>query len=250
MIRTRFTAGREELGTDAKRWWCARNPSRPSVKKDWSSRRAHMPLVFAGAFCKLPTMWKCSLLGAALATAALAQPAPSALDVANLREDVRGLTQRVGELSLKVEQLERENAELRQRTSALGSTYATVAQVDSAIADVNRAIKSAVGTAKKETLEQVSVQMEKLANATNHALESLAKSQAAATPLTAKAAAPATFSDNYPKEGTNYTVAKGDYLASIAKKTGAKAQDIINANKLSDPSHLTVGQTLFIPGGK
>ena len=27
-------------------------------------------------------------------------------------------------------------------------------------------------------------------------------------------------------------------------------QDIVNANKLADPSRITVGQTLFIPGGK
>jgi LysM repeat protein len=45
-------------------------------------------------------------------------------------------------------------------------------------------------------------------------------------------------------------VQKGDSLASIAKKTGARQQDIINANKISDPSRITTGQTLFIPAGK
>jgi LysM repeat protein len=48
----------------------------------------------------------------------------------------------------------------------------------------------------------------------------------------------------------SYTVQKGDTIAEIAKKTGAKQQDIINANKISDPSRITVGQTLFIPGAK
>ena len=59
-----------------------------------------------------------------------------------------------------------------------------------------------------------------------------------------------TFAEDYSKEGVSYTVQKGDTLALIAKKTGAKTQDIINANKLSDPSRINAGQTLFIPGGK
>jgi LysM repeat protein len=39
-------------------------------------------------------------------------------------------------------------------------------------------------------------------------------------------------------------------VAIIAKRTGARAADIINANKLTDPSLIFVGQVLFIPGGK
>jgi LysM repeat protein len=48
----------------------------------------------------------------------------------------------------------------------------------------------------------------------------------------------------------SYTVQKGDTLALIAKNTGAKFSDIVNANKLADPSRIRIGQTLFIPGGK
>ena len=55
------------------------------------------------------------------------------------------------------------------------------------------------------------------------------------------------FTEDYPKEGVSYTVQKGDTLAVIAKKTGAKQQDIINANKISDPARIILGQTLFIP---
>jgi LysM repeat protein len=60
----------------------------------------------------------------------------------------------------------------------------------------------------------------------------------------------ATFAENYPKDGVSYTVQKGDTLPAIAKKTGGKVQDIINANKIADPSRIAAGQTLFIPGGK
>ena len=57
-------------------------------------------------------------------------------------------------------------------------------------------------------------------------------------------------SEDFPKEGINYTVQNGDSLAVIAKKNNAKQQDIINANKISDPSKIRAGQTLFIPQGK
>lgn len=165
-------------------------------------------------------------------------------DLANLREDVRGLSQRVGELSLKVEQLERENASLRQSTQGLNQTYVTLSQLNNAIADVNATIRSAVASSKSETLQQVGTQMEKLGKQTNAAIESLAKGMAT------RPAVQTTFAEDYSKEGISYTVQKGDSLASISKKTGAKQQDIINANKISDPARIVVGQTLFIPGGK
>lgn len=189
-------------------------------------------------------MWKCLLFGWAVTVGAWAQNGPAAIDFANLREDVRGLTQRVGDLTLKLEQLERENAELRERARAANRAYVTLAQLNDAVADVNRNLRSAVGAAQSETLEKVGAQMEKLAKQTNTAIDSLAKAQAT------RPAVQSGFAENFSKEGISYTVQKGDTLAVIAKKTGAKQPDIINANKISDPSRITVGQTLFIPGGK
>jgi LysM repeat protein len=202
-----------------------------------------MPLVFVTRFAKLRRMWKRLLAGSMFAAAAFAQN-PSQFEIANLREDVRGLTQRIGELALRLEQLERENNELRQRAGNADRSYATVAQMRDAIEDVNRTVRSAVAAAKSETLQHVSAQLEKLAKQTNAALDSLAKSQATRPTVHTE------FAENYSKEGVSYTVQKGDTIAVIAKKTGAKQQDIINANKLADPSRITVGQTLFIPGGK
>ncbi len=187
-------------------------------------------------------MWKCLIVLGAVAATAFGQN--SQVDLANLREDVRGLTQRVSELSLKVEQMERENAELRQKVSAVDRTHATLTQVNEAVAEAKASVRSAVAVAKTETLQQVAAQMEKLGKQTNAALADLAKQQATRTVVQTN------FSEEYSKEGVSYTVQKGDSLAVIAKKTGAKQQDIINANKISDPSRITVGQTLFIPGGK
>ena len=196
----------------------------------------------------LSNRWRGWLLPVLVATTAWGQTGQGGgslqFDVANLREDVRGLTQRVGELTLRLEQVERENAELRHTAGASQKSYVTLTQLNDAITELNASIKSAVATSKNETLQQVGGQMEKLAKQTNAALDSLAKS-AATRPVVQ-----ATFAEDYPKEGVSYTVQKGDSLASIAKKTGSKQQDIINANKLSDPSRIVVGQTLFVPGGK
>ena len=165
-----------------------------------------------------------------------------AFELASLREDVRLLSQRVGELSLRVEQLERDNNDLRTKS---GQTYVTLAQLNQAVADVERTMQAALRDQKRETLQQVSVQLEKLANETQAAINALAKGAATRPAVTTP-----TFTEDYPKEGVSYTVQKGDTLSSIAHKTGAKMQDIINANKIADPTRLQVGQTLFIPQGK
>lgn len=185
-------------------------------------------------------MWRFLLIGFALGATLRAQ-SPSPLDIANMREDIRGLQQRVGDLSLRLEQLERENNELRTRVSGANQNYVTVLQLNQAVEDLNRTLRETVAASKNDTLQQVATQMEKLAKQTNAALDSLAKAQAP------RAAVQTSFSEDYAKQGTSYTVQKGDTLALIAKKTGARMQDIVNANKLSDPSRIVVGQSLFIP---
>lgn len=168
-----------------------------------------------------------------------------AVELANLREDVRLVLQRVGELSLRVEQLETENARLTKATAGAERSYVTLAQLNTAIADLSRDLKAADAANKTEVLSTVATQMENLARQTNAALDGVTRARAAATP-----SAPVTFSDNFPKEGVSYTVVAGDTVSRIAQKTGGKLTDIVNANKLADPTKLRVGQVLFIPGGK
>jgi LysM repeat protein len=204
----------------------------------------HKPLVFQKQFTNLRTMLKSFLVACALTTSAFAQLPASSIDVANMREDIRGLSQRVSELSLRLEQVERENNELRSRAGSQERSYATVSQLNAAVSDLNTTVKAAIASSRTDTLQQVSTQIEKLAKQTNAAIDSLAKGMATRPPVQT------TFAEDYSKEGVSYTVQKGDTLAVIAKKTGGKQQDIINANKISDPSKIQVGQTLFIPGGK
>lgn len=182
------------------------------------------------------------ILPAALTLAsAYAQGSASAMDVANLKEDMRGLTQKLNEVSLHVEQLERENANLRSQIVATGDTKVTLNQMNQALAELKQTVQTAATNQRAEILQTVAAQLEKLANQTNAALDALAKNQATRPPVQTA------FADNFPKEGVSYTVQKGDTFDEIIKKTGARRQDVINANKLADPSRIQVGQTLFIP---
>ena len=97
------------------------------------------------------------------------------IEVANLRQDVALLTQRVGELTMAVEQLTRDNNALQAKA---GQTYVTLEQLNKAVADTNRAMQSALVDQKREVLQQVAGQIERLGKQTNAALDALAKSQA------------------------------------------------------------------------
>lgn len=191
-----------------------------------------------------------SLLCAALAASIAAVRAPAQADIADLHEDVQGLTQRVNELSLRVEQLEHDNAELKAKLDASGRDRDTVTaeQLNSAVAALNASIKAAVDSSRADILQTVAGQMENLAKQTNQALDSVARN--AASVQVAPAAQPARAGDSGAAPGATYTVQKGDSVGLIAKKTGARVQDIVEANKLADPSKILVGQVLVIPGGK
>ena len=173
-------------------------------------------------------------LGIAL-TLPIAGRAQSAADLTNLREDINGLTQRVSELTLRVEQLE--NAAAMSRGSKPGGDVVTSSQLQAAVADL---------TAQMERLRAAVP----VAAAAVPAAEPAAGQRVGDNALHPADKKTATFSADFPKQGISYAVQKGDTLALIAKKTGAKFQDIVNANQLADPSKIRIGQKLFIPGGK
>lgn len=181
-----------------------------------------------------------------LTTAGLSaqQAVPLDVQVANMREDLRGLIQRVGELSLRVENLERENQALQEKLGGAAQNYVTMDQLTSAVADLNRALKSAQADTRADISKQVNKELEKLAQQTNAAINSLAKGMAR------REAIQTNFSNDFSQSGVSYTVQKGDTLSSIAQQTGANVRDIINANKITDPAKIRVGETLFIPTAK
>ncbi len=178
---------------------------------------------------------------AAMGTTVAQVGAPPAYELASLREDVRLLQQRVGELSMTIEQLTRDNSALQAKAS---QSYVTLEQLNRAVAELNRTMQSALAEQKREVLAEAGSRIERLAKQTQAAIDAVAKNQAT------RPAVQTNFAEDFPKEGLNYTVQAGDTLAVIAKKHNARVQDIINANKIADPSKIQVGQTLFIPQGK
>lgn len=177
------------------------------------------------------------------ASSLLAQRAdPRALEMANLREDVRLLQQTVAELQSSVEQLRRDNAALRSQAESGRVAYVTLAQLNDALAQVKQSTDAALTEQKRDTLQTVAQQISKLAKETNAAIAALAKGQATRPTISTQ------FSDDFPKEGVTHTVQTGETLSIIAKKYAVPMKNIQNANRLADPTKIFVGQSLFIPG--
>ncbi len=169
------------------------------------------------------------------------------IQIANLTQDVRRLSQQVGQLQLRLEQLERENQTLR--TSQI-SNQSLDAQLDA----LNLKVTSNINALKKEFAEadelqkqaiirEVSKQMTVLAEQTKKALDALGKVvgfEASTTPNIQ-------FDNSFPKNGIAYTVKPGDTLSGIARKHNSTVRDIQNANKIADPQELKAGETIFVP---
>jgi LysM repeat protein len=167
---------------------------------------------------------------------------PRAVEMANLREDVRLLQQTVAELQATVGQLQRENATIASQAESGRAAYVTLAQLNDAVAQLKQTVDANLAEQKRETLQTVAQQISKLAKDTNSALAAVAKGQATRPTIATD------FSDDFPKEGVTHTVQAGETLSIIAKKYGVPMKSIQNANRIADPTKLFVGQSLFIPG--
>ncbi len=181
--------------------------------------------------------------GLLAATPLLAQRAdPRAIEMANLREDLRLLQQTVAELQASVAQLQRDNAALSSQAESGRASLVTLAQLNDAFAQLRQSTEASLADQKRETLQTVAQQISKLAKETNSALAAVAKGQATRPTIATD------FSDDFPKEGVTHTVQSGETLSTISKKYGVPMKNIQNANRIADPTKIMVGQSLFIPG--
>lgn len=204
-------------------------------------------LFLRGRFCILRRMkLRIALFsGLVLASPLWAQRAdPRAIELANLREDVRLLQQSVAELRASVDQLQRDNAALSNQAESGRAAYATLAQLNDALAQLRQSTDSALAEQKRDVLRTVAQQISKLAKETNAAVAAVAKGSASRATITTN------FSDDFPKDGITHTVQAGETLSTIARKYGVSMKHIQNANRIADPRTLRVGQSLFIPGAK
>lgn len=175
-----------------------------------------------------------------------AQVSSTNVQLANLRSDVDRLDQMVRALRLEVESLRRENRQLQEwaRSEIAGASGDAVSrsQLNEVLKEFERRVQSANKTSRDALVNEVSKEIEALAEQTQKAISALAKSVSGQPEVSQVIV----FSDDYPRNGTTYTVQSGDSLTRIARDQGSKVDWIRNANRLASDI-IYPGQELFIP---
>lgn len=175
-----------------------------------------------------------------------AQMTSANVQLANLRSDMDRLDQVVRALRLEVEALRRENRQIqdwvRDQLSAKPDNAVSQEQLNTVLRQFEQRIQSANRSSRESLVNEVSREIETLAEQTQKAINALAKSVEGQPQLEQVIV----FSDNYPRSGTSYTVKSGDSLGKIARELGSKVDWIRNANRLSSDI-IYPGQELFIP---
>jgi LysM repeat protein len=178
------------------------------------------------------------------------QPDSRQVELANLKADVQMLDRRVREMSIAMEELMRRNSDLlaeveRQRTqNGQLADMVRQAQLARAISDLDQKNSQAQAELRRQIIREMTGQIEELGKQTQTAMDALARSVSSRpTP----AAPRVNFSEDFPKEGVSYVVKSGDTLSGIASRHNSTVRDIQNANQITNPASIQVGQTLFIP---
>ena len=175
-----------------------------------------------------------------------AQSVPVNVQLANLRSDMERLDQVVRALRLEVETLRRENQETRQwvQNQLSGNQQDAISrdQLNAVLRNFEQRIQSVNQASRKSLVDEVSKEIETLAEQTQKAINALSKSIEGQPQLEQVIV----FSDDYPRTGTTYSVKRGDTLSKVARDLGSKVDWIRNANRLSSDI-IYPGQELFIP---
>lgn len=215
----------------------------------------YLPIVFfmKRPFCLwgLTVYFKALVVGSCLLLAiGSANADPTRVALANLTEDVRTLSQRLGVLQLEVEELKRENARLRSQVTELqrndGSRQRMneiLQTLETRMEALRREFRQADEAQKAAIIAEVNSKISALASETQRGLNSLAQ----AINVTPQVPTTQRFSDDFPSTGVLHTVRPGETLSGIARSHGARVSDVINANRISNPNALQVGQELVIP---
>jgi LysM repeat protein len=173
------------------------------------------------------------------------QMTPVNVQLANLRSDMDRLDQVVRALRLEVEALRRENKELQDWAKtqlAGGDDSVSSEQLNAILRSFEQKIQSVNESSRQTVVNEVSREIETLAEKTQKAINALAESIEGQPQLEQVVV----FSDDYPRSGTSYTVKSGDSLSGIARKLGSRVDWIRNANRLASDV-IYPGQELFIP---
>lgn len=178
------------------------------------------------------------------------QPNSRQVEVANLRADIQILDRRLREMSMEMEEMMRQNralvAELERQRKQNDQMDDVVrqAQLARVVNDLDSKSGQADSEMRRQIIREVSAQIEELGRQTQNAMDALARNVSSRP--TPSAPRPS-FSEDFPKEGVSYVVVSGDTLSAIAKRHNSAVRDIQNANQITNPAAIQVGQTLFIP---
>lgn len=168
------------------------------------------------------------------------------VQLANLRSDMDRLDQIVRSLRLEVEALKRENRDMQEwvknQLANTGGDAVTTAQMNAVLRQYESRIQASNASSRQTLVNEVSREIETIAEQTQKAIGALAKTIEGQPQLEQVIV----FNDDYPRTGTSYTVKSGDSLSGIARKHGSKLDWIRNANRLSSDI-IYPGQELFIP---
>ena len=170
---------------------------------------------------------------------------PVNVQLANLRSDMDRMDQVVRSLRLEVEALRRENANMQEWMKEqldAGQDSVTPQQLNAVLKDYEQKIQSVNQTSRQALVNEVSKEIESLAQKTQNAINALANTLEGQPQLEQVVV----FSDDYPRSGTSYTVKSGDSLSGIARDFASKVEWIRNANRLASDV-IYPGQELFIP---
>jgi LysM repeat protein len=159
--------------------------------------------------------------------------------IASLEQDVLLLREEVGRLRMTVEELQRQQSQAHDILQ--NQSYVTLDQLTVQLNQLKAQMESSNAAQRNQIVSEVSRQMEAMGRETQAAINVLSKN----TPSPTKTAV--VFTQDYPKEGISYTVKSGDTLSMIARQNNSTVKDIQNANQITDPTRINVGQVIFIP---
>jgi LysM repeat protein len=175
------------------------------------------------------------------AGAVQAQSTSTRSQIAELSQRFTDLEQKYNLLKLEVENLGAENNRLKQELALI--------KTSSPGKDIESIIDAKLDAYRKTTEQYVLEQHEKILTLLSNRIGNVSQANVAslATPQTVTTTQSLSFSNDFPKNGELYVVQSGDTLSRIATKFGSTVKYIQDANKISDPNTVLIGQKLFIP---
>ena len=152
-------------------------------------------------------------------------------DTLIVQDDLRRMRGRLEVLEQEVERLTRQVAEAGGEQSR--AVQGQMQGVNSSLDDMQKRLRAMEATRETDRKEIIDTLSRKITEVMNKQGARSTSSNKPRKPIS--------------NEGYEHEVAPGETLSAIAKAYGANSADIMDANGLSSPDKLRVGQKLFIP---